>query len=155
MFPTFPRFRDLEREHRSLILGLRRDIRRAHVGARTYAPAAPFATLAGGMGELVDAAVARGDVVVSVGGDGMLSSLAGLVSATGGMLGVVPAGRGNDFARMLGLPSAPDEVARLLLEGEVRQVDLIELTLPGGPARLVAGSVYAGVDARAWRTEET
>jgi YegS/Rv2252/BmrU family lipid kinase len=101
------------------------------------------------MGELVDEAVARSDVVVSVGGDGMLSSLAGLVSAAGGTLGVVPAGRGNDFARMLGLPSAPDEVARLLLEGEVRRVDLIELTLPGAPARLVAGSVYAGVDARA------
>ena len=59
------------------------------------------------MGALVDAAVARGDVVVSVGGDGMLSSLAGLVSAAGGTLGVVPAGRGNDFARMLGLPSRP------------------------------------------------
>jgi YegS/Rv2252/BmrU family lipid kinase len=101
------------------------------------------------MGALVDEAVARSDVVVSVGGDGMLSSLAGLVSAAGGTLGVVPAGRGNDFARMLGLPSAPDEVARLLLEGEVRRVDLIELTLPGAPARLVAGSVYAGVDARA------
>ncbi len=101
------------------------------------------------MGELVAAAVERGDVVVSVGGDGMLSSLAGLVSAAGGTLGVVPAGRGNDFARMLGLPTSPDEVARLLLDGEVRQVDLIALTLPGAPARLVAGSVYSGVDARA------
>ena len=33
--------------------------------------------------QLVDAAVGRGDVVVSVGGDGMLSSLAGLVAAPG------------------------------------------------------------------------
>jgi YegS/Rv2252/BmrU family lipid kinase len=109
----------------------------------TYSPG-PLA-----MGELVAAAVDQGDVVVSVGGDGMLSSLAGLVSAAGGTLGVVPAGRGNDFARMLGLPSSPDDVARLLLEGEVRRVDLIALSLPGAPARLVAGSVYAGVDARA------
>ena len=101
------------------------------------------------MGALVDAAVARGDVVVSVGGDGMLSSLAGLVSAAGGTLGVVPAGRGNDFARMLGLPSDPAEVAALLLDREARQVDLISLTLPGAAPRLVAGSVYSGVDARA------
>jgi YegS/Rv2252/BmrU family lipid kinase len=101
------------------------------------------------MGTLVEAAVDRGDVVVSVGGDGMLSSLAGLVSAAGGTLGVVPAGRGNDFARMLGLPSDPAEVAALLLEGEVRKVDLLALTLPGAPPRLVAGSVYSGVDARA------
>jgi diacylglycerol kinase family enzyme len=101
------------------------------------------------MGALVAAAVERGDVVVSVGGDGMLSSLAGLVSSLGGTLGVVPAGRGNDFARMLGLPSVPGEVAALLLDGEVRKVDLISLALPGGPPRLVAGSVYSGVDARA------
>jgi YegS/Rv2252/BmrU family lipid kinase len=93
--------------------------------------------------------VARGDVVVSVGGDGMLSSLAGLVSAAGGTLGVVPAGRGNDFARMLGLPEAPADVARVLLEAPGRQVDLVSLTLPGAPPRVVAGSVYCGVDARA------
>jgi len=101
------------------------------------------------MGALVSAAVERGDVVVSVGGDGMLSSLAGLVSLAGGTLGIVPAGRGNDFARMLGLSSEPAEVAALLLEGEVRRVDLLELSLPGSPPRLVAGSVYSGVDARA------
>jgi diacylglycerol kinase (ATP) len=101
------------------------------------------------MGALVSAAVARGDVVVSVGGDGMLSSLAGLVSAAGGTLGVVPAGRGNDFARMLGLPSEPADVAAVLLEGEPHTVDLVGLTLPGAAQRLVAGSVYSGVDARA------
>jgi YegS/Rv2252/BmrU family lipid kinase len=101
------------------------------------------------MGALVAAAVEKGDVVVSVGGDGMLSSLAGLVSAAGGTLGVVPAGRGNDFARMVGLPSEPAEVAALLLAGEVRRVDLISLTLPGAVPRIVAGSVYSGVDARA------
>jgi oxygen-dependent protoporphyrinogen oxidase len=58
---TFPRFRDLEREHRSLILGLRRGvaIARAHVNGRALTPAAPFATLAGGMGELVDALASR------------------------------------------------------------------------------------------------
>ena len=109
----------------------------------TYSPG-PLA-----MGALVAAAVERGDVVVSVGGDGMLSSLAGLVSVAGGTLGVVPAGRGNDFARMLGLPGDPAAVAALLLDGEVRKVDLISLSLPGAPARLVAGSVYSGVDARA------
>lgn len=104
------------------------------------------------MGDLVAAAIARGDVVVSVGGDGMLSSVAGSVSAGGGTLGVLPAGRGNDFARMLGLPDDPAGQARLLLEGDVRPVDLLAVRGLGGtdvPERLVAGSVYAGVDARA------
>ena len=93
---------------------------------------------------LVAAAVARGDVVVSVGGDGMLSSLAGEVSRLGGVLGVLPAGRGNDFARMLALPATPEAQAALLLSGRTRQVDVL-----GCGDRVVVGSVYAGVDARA------
>jgi diacylglycerol kinase (ATP) len=104
----------------------------------TYSPG-PLA-----IGSLVDAAVGRGDVVVGVGGDGMVSSLVGPVSRAGGVLGLLPAGRGNDFARMLGLPETPEELAGLLLTGRTRQVDLI-----GFGERLVAGSVYAGVDARA------
>lgn len=116
-------------------------------GARvevTYT-AGPQATV-----DLIDAAVGRGEVVVSVGGDGMLSSVAGRVAEAGGTLGVVPAGRGNDFARMLGLPHEPADVARVLLDGTPRTVDLVSLQLPGaaGP-RVVAGSVYCGVDARA------
>ena len=93
---------------------------------------------------LVAAAVSRGDVVVSVGGDGMLSSLAGLVSDAGGTLALLAAGRGNDFARMLDLPTVPAEQAAMLLNGTVREVDLLACD-----GRLVAGSVYAGVDARA------
>ncbi len=112
-----------------------------HAGATvevTYSPG-PHA-----IRTLVTAAVERGDVVVSVGGDGMLSSLAGLVSGLRGTLGIVPAGRGNDFARMLGLPTSPAQLASLLLEAPPRKVDLLRVG-----DRLVAGSVYAGVDARA------
>ena len=115
-------------------------------GARvdvTYSPG-PHA-----MVELVDTAIGRGDVVVSVGGDGMLSSLAGLVSERDGTFAVVPAGRGNDFARMLGLPDDVDGQAQVLLAAEVRHVDLLAVSGLGSPRRLVAGSVYAGVDARA------
>jgi len=101
------------------------------------------------MAGLVAEALDRGDVVVSVGGDGMLSSLAGAVSTAGGTLAVLPAGRGNDFARMLGLPESADDLAKLLLEVEPRRVDLLSLSLPGSVDRRVAGSVYSGVDARA------
>lgn len=98
---------------------------------------------------LVEQAAARGDVVVSVGGDGMVASVAGHVSRLGLTLGLVPAGRGNDFARMLGVPEDREGQARLLLEAEPRPVDLLSWTLPGAEARVVAGSVYAGVDAHA------
>lgn len=109
----------------------------------TYSPG-PHA-----MADAVERALERDDVVVSVGGDGMLSSLAGLVSGRGGTLAMLPAGRGNDFARMLDLPEDAAGRARLLLEGEVRRVDLLSVSGIDGRSRYVAGSVYAGVDAHA------
>ena len=101
------------------------------------------------------AAVAAGEVVVAAGGDGMLASVAGPVVDAGGTLGIVPSGRGNDFARMLGLvgPDAePEAVARTLLDAEPSAVDVIRV--PAGPARgrsehVVLGSLYAGVDSLA------
>lgn len=101
---------------------------------------------------LVAAAVSRGAVVVSVGGDGMLSSIAGAVAELGGTLGILPAGRGNDFARMLGIPTEPLAQADVLLGGNRRTVDLIgygPASSTAGAERIVAGSVYAGVDAHA------
>lgn len=95
---------------------------------------------------LVAEATSAGHVVVSVGGDGMLASLAGVVAASGGVMGMVPAGRGNDFARMLGLPSEPTAVAAALV-GPARTVDLLRVTQPSGETHMVAGSVYFGLDA--------
>ncbi|HWJ09450.1 MAG TPA: YegS/Rv2252/BmrU family lipid kinase [Nocardioides sp.] len=99
--------------------------------------------------DLVAAAVGSGAVVVAVGGDGMLSSVAGAVAERDGVLAVVPAGRGNDFARMLGVPHETAAQAALLLTGDERRVDLLRATSGDGTTHVVAGSVYAGVDARA------
>lgn len=93
---------------------------------------------------LVGEAVARGDVVVAAGGDGMVASLAGAVMNSGGVLGIIPSGRGNDFARQLALVTEPTAVARTLLSVGPRLVDVIEVD-----GRVVVGSVYAGVDSRA------
>jgi diacylglycerol kinase family enzyme len=89
-------------------------------------------------------AVAAGEVVVAAGGDGMLASVAASVVDGGGVLGIVPSGRGNDFARMLGLGSAPESVARALLAAEPSRVDVIRVG-----DRVVLGSLYAGVDSLA------
>lgn len=99
--------------------------------------------------DLVKAAVAGGRVVVSVGGDGMISSVCGAVVDAGGELAVIPAGRGNDFARMLEVPADEDAQVALLLGGTPTPVDLLSVSMPDRTASLVAGSVYAGVDARA------
>jgi YegS/Rv2252/BmrU family lipid kinase len=93
---------------------------------------------------LVSEAVDRGDVVVAVGGDGMVASLAGPVVEAGGTLGIVPSGRGNDFARQLGVGGTPDQVAATLLKAEPRRVDVVDVD-----GRIVVGSLYAGVDSLA------
>ncbi|REE95172.1 diacylglycerol/lipid kinase family protein [Thermomonospora umbrina] len=94
--------------------------------------------------ELARTASGAGRVVLAVGGDGMAGCVGGALVGTDAVLGIVPAGRGNDFARQLGLPSDAEALARMLLDGEPRPVDALEAN--GVP---VLGSVYAGVDALA------
>ena len=89
-------------------------------------------------------AVADGQVVVAAGGDGMLASLAGAVVEAKGELGIIPSGRGNDFARMLGLSPSPVDVAECLLRGMPTPTDVIDTG-----DRVVLGSMYAGVDSMA------
>ena len=87
----------------------------------------------------------KGETVVAVGGDGTVGAMAAAVSAGGGVLGIIPAGRGNDFARMLGIPADPARAAAVLLRGGHRMVDLIGVAAGDGPEQVVAGSVYLGL----------
>jgi diacylglycerol kinase (ATP) len=89
-------------------------------------------------------AVAQDEVVVAAGGDGMLASIGGAVVSAGGQLGIIPSGRGNDFARMLGLSADPSAVATCLLSGEPTATDVID-----ADGHVVLGSMYAGVDSMA------
>jgi YegS/Rv2252/BmrU family lipid kinase len=99
--------------------------------------------------DLAAAAADRGEVVVAVGGDGMVGALAGVASGAGAWYGIVPAGRGNDLAGVLGIPADPAAAARVLLSGQPRQIDLIGVSAPGHAEAVVAGSVYAGLPALA------
>ncbi|WP_031070951.1 diacylglycerol/lipid kinase family protein [Streptomyces sp. NRRL S-118] len=101
--------------------------------------------------ELARQAAAQGHVVLAVGGDGMAGAVGGVLSGTDAVLGLVPSGRGNDFARALGLPGEPAALAELLLRGTPRAVDTIEVESAVHTRTAVLGSVYAGVDAVANR----
>ncbi|MDN5381405.1 MULTISPECIES: diacylglycerol/lipid kinase family protein [Streptomyces] len=101
--------------------------------------------------DLARGAGQRGRVVLAVGGDGIAGSIGGALSGTGALFGLVPAGRGNDFARALGLPLDPDELARILLHGAPRRIDTVEVESAAHRRTVVLGSVYAGVDALANR----
>jgi YegS/Rv2252/BmrU family lipid kinase len=72
-------------------------------------------------------AVAAGETAVAFGGDGLIGAVAGAISEPGGLLGVMPGGRGNDFARMLGIPPEPAAACEVLATGTERRVDLGEV----------------------------
>jgi YegS/Rv2252/BmrU family lipid kinase len=72
-------------------------------------------------------AASEGTTVVAVGGDGMVGTLAGAVCDTDGALAIIPAGRGNDFARVLGIPTDPADAARLAATGDTKLLDVGEV----------------------------
>ena len=69
----------------------------------------------------------NGEAVVSIGGDGMVGTLAGAILDTGAELAIIPAGRGNDFARVLEIPTDPKEAATLAATGESKTLDVGEV----------------------------
>lgn len=97
--------------------------------------------------DLAEQAAARGEVVVAVGGDGLAGALAGVAASRGARYGLIPVGRGNDLASVLGIPADPAAAARVLAAGRPRPVDLIGVGVAGEPEVIVAGSVYAGIPA--------
>lgn len=74
--------------------------------------------------ELAAAAAAAGQVAVALGGDGLVGRVAGATAAAGGVLAVLPGGRGNDFARGLGIDRDPATAAKALATATERPVDL-------------------------------
>jgi diacylglycerol kinase (ATP) len=75
----------------------------------------------------------------------MAGALAGTAAGLGASFGLIPAGRGNDLARVLGIPADPAAAAALLHGGRTRRIDLIGVSVPGAGQAIVAGSVYLGV----------
>jgi YegS/Rv2252/BmrU family lipid kinase len=75
-------------------------------------------------GQLARAAADAGEIAVGFGGDGIIAAVAGALAGTDGVLGVLPGGRGNDFARMLGIPLEPVAACAVLADGVVADLDI-------------------------------
>ncbi|MBT1181563.1 NAD(+)/NADH kinase [Bifidobacterium sp. CP2] len=74
------------------------------------------------------------DVVVAVGGDGTVRTVASAVSGTGHALGIVPIGTGNLFARNMGIPVDDIDAALTVATSHgSRRVDMGRLTLLDHP----------------------
>jgi len=67
------------------------------------------------------------EMVVAAGGDGTLNEVVNGLreDASAVVVGLIPLGTGNDFARTLGLPTNIDEAIALLLAGHTRAIDLV------------------------------
>jgi len=75
-------------------------------------------------GELAQAAARADEVAIAFGGDGIVGAVAGALIHTEGVLGVLPGGRGNDFARVLGIPLEPVRACETLRHGTPKALDL-------------------------------
>lgn len=97
--------------------------------------------------DALDGAVAAGQVIVAVGGDGSLHAVVSRLWDRGelgeAVLGLVPCGTGNDFGRGVGVPLEPVEAAERILAGHQRRLDL----LVDDDGHVVVNAVHAGLGA--------
>ena len=78
----------------------------------------------------VDEAIAAheaGRVPVVMSGDGLVGQIGGALAEKGATMGIVPGGRGNDLARVLGIPDEPADAVALLATSGVREIDVGEV----------------------------
>ena len=78
-----------------------------------------------GISEAKEAA-ADGAVPVVMSGDGLVGQVGGALAGTDATMGILPGGRGNDLARVLGIPTDPAEAVAVLADGKTRRIDVGE-----------------------------
>jgi YegS/Rv2252/BmrU family lipid kinase len=78
--------------------------------------------------ELALQAARAGETAVTLGGDGLVGAVAdALRHVSGAVLGVLPGGRGNDLARVLGIPLNPVAACAVIAHGIPRRMDVGEI----------------------------
>jgi YegS/Rv2252/BmrU family lipid kinase len=98
--------------------------------------------------ELARAAAHAGEAAFTLSGDGLVGAVAGVLHEhPGAVLGVLPGGRGNDFARVLGIPLDDVAAACATLANAVERP--LDLGLAGG--RPFIGIASLGFDSDANR----
>ncbi|MCE1175083.1 MAG: YegS/Rv2252/BmrU family lipid kinase [Propionibacteriales bacterium] len=93
----------------------------------------------------------RNDPLLVMGGDGMMHLGLNAAAQSGVPLGLIPAGRGNDFCRGVGVPTDPLAAVQTIVEGHLRKIDLASVTgkmVDGTDHRWVGCIVSTGFDGR-------
>jgi len=99
-------------------------------------------------------AAERGETVVGLSGDGMIRVVADVVrEIPGAVMGVLPGGRGNDLARVLGIPEDPVAACATIAHGIARPVDvgLVGELRSGAGEQAFVGIASVGFDSEANR----
>lgn len=96
--------------------------------------------------ELLRSAAGEARMVIAAGGDGTVGSVAGRLAGADNILGVLPLGTGNDFARSLDIPLNPGRAAEQLAVGEASSVDLGRVTRDGEPPAYFIHSASVGLN---------
>lgn len=102
---------------------------------------------------------ASGDIIVALGGDGTVNETANGVVGSGKILGVIPAGSGNDFIKAAKIPRKVNAALEVLFGARTSALDVgyVETSdgKGGGTARYFFNGVGVGFDAAvAARTAE-
>jgi YegS/Rv2252/BmrU family lipid kinase len=72
-------------------------------------------------------AAAAGEICVVMSGDGLIGQIGGVLAGGETPLGVIPGGRGNDFARVMGIPTEIAAATEVLARGAIREIDVGEV----------------------------
>lgn len=82
--------------------------------------------------------------LIVIGGDGTLHEvLNGIVDPSKVKLGLIPSGTGNDFAAMAGIPENAEKALSLIIDGDVKETDYLEV---GGKRCMNVGGIGMDVD---------
>ncbi len=99
--------------------------------------------------ELAAAAVDAGEVPVPLSGDGLVGAVASVLrDRPGAVMGVLPGGRGNDFARVAGLGRDPVAACAVLRDGVPTPIDVGEVVSgnASSPGQTFVGIASLGFD---------
>ena len=91
-------------------------------------------------------AAAAGEIPVVMSGDGLIGQVGGLLAGGEVPMGLIPGGRGNDLARVLGISTEIERAVELLAGGSTRAIDVGEVN-----GRRFLGIASCGFDSDANR----
>jgi YegS/Rv2252/BmrU family lipid kinase len=91
-------------------------------------------------------AAEAGEIPAVLSGDGLVGAVGGALAGSDTPLGILPAGRGNDLARVLGIPTEPEAAVDAMLDGEALRIDVGEAN-----GKRFLGIASVGLDSEANR----